>query len=282
MNPPASPSPSTDSTGGLPTTWNTRVKHSLLTWLFLLFGLTSLGVTILLMTNIDPAVDFSPAIIINAYAPPLSTLIATVIFFKLAGIKDLLRGILRWRVGLRWYLLVILGPFVLVFLSNLLYIATGGAPDWKTFFDASVILIGIGPIIAGCFEEIAWRGFGQRLLQQRYAALTASILVGIIWATWHLWPLFAPGGLEQFTFADIIQTYVRLIATAIIYAWVYNSTKGSLLIVMLAHASHNVTLYLMPAPDQTVALIIAGLYVVAATIVVRIAGAHTLGLKTRL
>lgn len=264
---------------GLPAKWSTASKHSILTWLFLLFGLTSLGVAILLMTNVDPAVDFSPAIIINAYAPPVSALLATMIFFKLAGVKDLLRGVLRWRVGLKWYALAILGPLALVLLSNILYMAVGGTPDWKTFFDASIILIGIGPIIAGCFEEIAWRGFGQRLLQQRYAALTAAILIGIAWATWHLWPLFAPGGFEQFTFADIVQTYVRLIATAIIYAWIYNSTKGSLLIVMLAHASHNISLYLMPTPDQMIALIIAGVYLVAATVVVRIAGARTLGHK---
>lgn len=279
MNPPASPSPSTDSTGGLPTTWNARVKYSLLTWLLLLFGLTSLGVAILLMTNVDPAIDFSPAIIINAYAPPVSALVATALFFKLAGIKDLLRGILRWRVGLRWYMLALLGPLLLILLGNLLYMAGGGRPQWKTFFDFSVVLIGIGPILAGCLEEIAWRGFGQRLLQQHYMALTAAVIVGAIWATWHLWPLFAPGGSEQIVVADIIQTYVRLIATAIIYAWIYNSTKGSLLIVMLAHASHNISLYLMPAPDQTIALIIAGAYLVTATVVVRIAGARTLGFK---
>lgn len=267
---------------GLPVKWSIVSKRSILTWLFLLFGLTSIGVAILLINNVDPAVDFSPAIIINAYAPAVSALIATIIFFRLAGVKDLLRGIFRWRVGLKWYALAILGPFILVLISNVLYMAIGSTPDWKTFFDASVLLIGIGPIIAGCFEEIAWRGFGQRLLQQRYMALTAAVLIGTIWATWHVWPLFAPGGFEQLAVADIVQTYIRLIATAVIYAWIYNSTKGSLLLVMLAHASHNISIYLMPATDQVTALIIAGVYLVTALVVVRLAGARTLGRKPSL
>lgn len=268
---------STKRANGLPATWDTRTKHSIITWLAILLGLTSLGVAILWMTNVDISRDFSIAIIINAYAAPIGAVVASAIFFKLAGLKDLLRGVLRWRVDVRWYLLAIFGPLVLVLLGNLLYMAVGGKPDWKMFFDFSVLSFGIGPIIAGCFEEIAWRGFAQRLLQQRYAALTAAVLVGIMWSTWHLWPLVAPGGAAQFAIADIIQTYVRLIATAIIYAWIYNGTKGSILLVMLAHAGHNVAIYLMPAPDHTIALIIAGLYAVAAAAVVRIAGARTLG-----
>jgi len=109
----------------------------------------------------------------------------------------------------------------------------------------------IGAVIAGSLgEEFGWRGFAQPRLQQRVGALWAAIVIGILWSTWHLWPLAAPGGINLFLPSDAIQTYVRLIGTAVIYAWIYNSTGGSLLAVMIAHAGHNIGTSFIPDPPN--------------------------------
>jgi uncharacterized protein len=105
-------------------------------------------------------------------------------------------------------------------------------------------------VILGSFfaEEPGWRGFAQPRLQTRYGALTASILIGVLWSTWHLWYVITPGGFSNVTAADTAATYLRLTSTAIIYAWMYNSTAGSLLIAMLAHLGHNLAANLTPTP----------------------------------
>ena len=85
------------------------------------------------------------------------------------------------------------------------------------------------------------------------------------------------GGISGLTLSDLAQTYICLISTAIIYAWIYNSTKGSLLLVMVAHAGHNIGTELIPAGDsQAVPVIVALLYLVVATVVVLTAGPRTL------
>ena len=99
-------------------------------------------------------------------------------------------------------------------------------------------------------EEFGWRGFAQPRLQQQVGALWAAIVIGILWSTWHLWPLSVPGGANLFLPSDVVQTYVRLIGTAVIYAWIYNSTGGSLLAVMVAHAGHNLGTSLIPDPSN--------------------------------
>ena len=73
----------------------------------------------------------------------------------------------------------------------------------------------------------------------------------------------------------IVTQYLRLIATAVIYAWIYNSTKGSLFLVMVAHAAHNITVDLMPMVGGSAA-IVAWSYVAVAIVVILITDSRTL------
>ena len=92
------------------------------------------------------------------------------------------------------------------------------------------------------------------------------------------WPIVAPGGLNGTTWSDVVLTFVRLIATSIVYAWIYNGTRGSLLIVMLAHAGHNLAVRFVPVADsvQHGDSIVAMLYVLAAIVVVLATSSHWL------
>jgi hypothetical protein len=75
---------------------------------------------------------------------------------------------------------------------------------------------------------------------------------------------------------DVIVTqYLRLIATAVIYAWIYNSTKRGLFLLMVAHAAHNVTVDLMPMVGGS-AVIVALSYVAVAIVVVLMMDSRTL------
>jgi membrane protease YdiL (CAAX protease family) len=127
-------------------------------------------------------------------------------------------------------------------------------------------------------EELGWRGFAQPRLQERFGALSASMVVGVLWATWHLWPAITPGGLSLETPEDIAATYVRMISTAIIYAWMYNSTNASLFLVMVAHFGHNFAGSVVQAPSDISHshLTIALLYSVVAVGIVVTTNSRTL------
>ena len=119
-----------------------------------------------------------------------------------------------------------------------------------TFPELASFSLLVGALIAGSFgEEVGWRGLGQPRLQTRFGALTAAVIVGILWSAWHLWPVLAPGGLGSTEASDVVLTFVRLIAMAIVYAWLYNSTRGSLLIVMIAHAGYDMGVNLVPGAN---------------------------------
>ena len=91
------------------------------------------------------------------------------------------RQMRTWRVGMAWYVLVLVGPVILILLADVINIALGSSPPahWFAFPARS----GVGPgsvfwIIFGSLfaEELGWRGFGQPRLQLRYGALKGQHL----------------------------------------------------------------------------------------------------------
>ena len=132
-------------------------------------------------------------------------------------------------------------------------------------------------------EEIGWRGYALPRLQAGRSALGASLILGVIWALWHL-PLWLTGapGRTLILYAAFV---VSVIALSVILTWVYNSTGGSLLMVVLLHATQNLPLTL--AFDElgnraTVpVLLYFGLTVVVAIVVVIVAGPKHLSRKHR-
>jgi membrane protease YdiL (CAAX protease family) len=87
---------------------------------------------------------------------------------------------------------------------------------------------------ANTCEEIGWRGFALPRLQKRYSALLATLIVGILWSFWHLPLVFLVGN----PMSD--SPFLIIVANAFIYTWIYNSTKGSILLVALFHGVLNI------------------------------------------
>jgi membrane protease YdiL (CAAX protease family) len=164
-----------------------------------------------------------------------------------------LRQATIWRVGLGWYAIALFGPALLFLLNQGVVLLLGGAPPrhWITLpslsdFGPGSLFFAFMGVLAGTFgEEFGWRGFAQPRLQQRYGALAASLLVGVVWGTFHLWIM--PICPHCLSLTDVVVTqYLRLLATAVLYAWLYNSSGGSLFLVMVAHGAYDVTVPLMP------------------------------------
>lgn len=275
-----------------------RVDTAVIAWATLVFALLFLGLLPLYLYRLDLAQlakNSSGApplvligIVFTAYTPTVAALLIAWRWPGAGGVRELLRPLGRWRVHAGWYLLAILGPFPLLLLADLIYVLFGGrAPEhWLAWPSGtaeggmSAIAFTIGAVIAGALgEELGWRGFGQRRLQKGIGALYAAIVIGILWSTWHLWPAAVPGGLSLFSWTDFPQTYVRLTSTAILYAWLFNSTRGSLLLVLVAHGAYNIDNSIVgtPASDvHTIPIIVAALHAVAAIVVIVATSPRTL------
>jgi len=212
------------------------------------------------------------AVELAAVGPSLAAILVAWRMPGAGGARSLFRQFRHWRVHPIWYLIALLLPIPILLAADVIWMALGRQSlVWLTVPGAIPFTIGAA-LVPPLGEEFGWRGFAQPRLQRRLGALWAAVIVGILWSTWHIWPVFVPGGSKLFLPSDVAQTYIRLISTAVIYAWIYNSTGGSLPAVMVAHAAHNIDSGFIPGasvdPTHLGPLLGALCYAAAAIVIV--------------
>jgi len=163
------------------------------------------------------------------------------------GTIALLRRTVQWRVGARWYLFA-LGYMAVIKLGVAVAyrFATGAWPAFgqTPFFIMAVVIVFSTPVQAG--EEIGWRGYALPRLAKLFGLPVASIILGVIWACWHLPFFFIPGSDNTGQSFPVFLLAVTAISVAL--AWLYWHTNGSLLLTMLMHAAINNTAGIVPSP----------------------------------
>lgn len=192
-------------------------------------------------------------VVLGAFAP--STM--GILFTYLTHDRDNRRAFWRRvvsvrRIGWRWGLVILLVFPVVHGISMVTYALLGGSPP--SLADASQTLVSPGLmlqivvanlIISGFSEELGWRGYALDPLQARWGALRASLLLGLVHSLWHL-PLFFIPGLTQgeiglFSLGALV-FMAGGPAGAVIFTWVYNNTRRSILSAALLHFMINLCL----------------------------------------
>jgi uncharacterized protein len=172
--------------------------------------------------------------LLGSLVPSAAAILLVALTQGRGGVRALLGRLLRWRVGARWYLVVLAVPL----LVPCAFLLGGRAPVTELAVPAmlSIFLFSIFPGSA-LGEEIGWRGFALPRLQARHSALAASLALGPVWALWHL-PLWLTGSAGH-PLGLYPAFAVSVVAVSVLYTWIYNSTRGSLLLVVLFHATTN-------------------------------------------
>jgi uncharacterized protein len=169
--------------------------------------------------------------LIGVGAPSIMAFVLTGLSTGRRGVGELWRGGTRWRVGISWYAIV-------VFLPCLAYAASWVAHSGLTVPSfAPWIPALISGLLAGILEEFGWSGFAFPRLQGIYGFVPAGLAMGFIVAFWHVPFFFTPGQpQDEFAFVPFLLT---LIAARFLFGWVYNGSGGSILLLILFHASGN-------------------------------------------
>lgn len=191
-----------------------------------------------------------PALLIQllaAWGPTFSALLLTGLISGKAGLRALLSRVVRWRVGVQWYLFVFFSYGLIILAALGVDVLLGGnlpkdiqLTPWYTVPLQFVLVFPLYLFVGGPLaEELGWRGFALPRLLTRRSALFSSLLIGIIWACWHL-PLFwVPGSGSGSGLVGFMWFFLQLSGWGILLGWVYINTRGSLLLCILFHAAGN-------------------------------------------
>lgn len=207
---------------------------------------------------------------LGAWGPLVAAMYLTAKEKGLSGIKNLLTKGTDYKFGKGcWAVILLLFP-VLIFLAYIISISAEGiAPPsqaeglywYLPFIFFSVLFTG-GPFQ----EEFGWRGYALPRLQTAYSPFIASLILGFIWAIWHLPQFLVPHEKTGMFYITPVWSFILTVMAAnFIYTWVYNHTKGSILGVLILHTLMNLFLWIFPVLyTDTGYLWILGLFTMAA------------------
>lgn len=221
------------------------------------------------------------------------SLIAFILVFKnegKQGTKYLFKRILQIKLNY-WYfpifllipVLLLLAHLINVFIFDVAFPITGliKEPWWIPVVFLIFFILQFG-------EEFGWRGFALEKLQTKWNALTSSIILGGLWAVWHL-PMFLSKGFPQYNYhLPFHQLLLTFVAASVLITWLQNNCKGSLIPAFVIHALINFSGEILPLieknkevqGDYTVWIIINILLFIVVISIVKIFGYKTLIRKT--
>jgi membrane protease YdiL (CAAX protease family) len=182
---------------------------------------------------------------VGAYGPSVAAIAAAGIYGGRPEVASLLSRLRRWRVGWKWYAVILFAPPAFVWIGAGIFVALGGTinglrDDWP--LRAAVIVasyLPIGPL----GEELGWRGYALPRLETRWAPLTSSIILGFIWVGWHV-PLFwLPGAGLPYGSTRSLETVAtwgaNVLSFSILLSFAVRQTRYSVVVAILLHAMLN-------------------------------------------
>jgi uncharacterized protein len=238
------------------------VRHPLFSFFFMAYAFSWIMTipSILAEWGFLPAPLFQLFFLIKAFAGPF---LAGAIMINLTGGKEGMayfwRRFVQMRAAWQWYVLILLGIPALFLLG--IIIQPGALASYQGLPHNSPVYYFINYLVTFVItflfggplaEEPGWRGFALPRMQPRYGPLKGALLLGVLWAFWHL-PDFltsaqggGPGTGWGAFFTNLPIFVLMVVAICVVMTWFFNHTGGSLFIMILLHASIN-TSGILPA-----------------------------------
>jgi uncharacterized protein len=179
--------------------------------------------------------------------PMIAAVVVTGLTKGAAGLRDLGKRMIRWRVEPRWYLWV-LAPFgVALGVAGVISLAGGRSPslgEWSEMngfagLGGSTALLVI-LVVNGYGEETGWRGYALPAFRRQHDEITASLLVAVPWALWHAPLFFIDSAYRDFPLTFLPGWLLGFFALSVVLTWTYEGARRSIFVAALLHLSLNV------------------------------------------
>lgn len=211
-------------------------------WAMALFGIPGGSVS---PDQPSPAAIGLALLAVGGFAPSIAGVLMTWRHEGRAGLRELWRRCISFRLGGRAYLVVFLVPVMMSGVRIAVQVLRGGTLSLPTPLARPVLLVGLtvqlflfGPLS----EELGWRGFAMDRLLARWGGLRSSLVLGAAHGLWHLPVFFVPGTIQQLWGNPVIDFgsfWIGTIGMTVVFTWLHLATHGSVWAAILFHLTAN-------------------------------------------
>ncbi|MEM3591301.1 MAG: type II CAAX endopeptidase family protein [Candidatus Bathyarchaeia archaeon] len=193
---------------------------------------------------------------LNLYVAPFGPFVAAFLLTFMnegkVGVKELFKKGFDPRIDKIWYApIFLLMPAIAGFSLFLAWLSEGAIPEltalsqpWLVPWNLVYIFFLGGPLQ----EEFGWRGYALPRLQRHRSALVSSVMLGVIWAFWHLPLNFMaqpPGPQYEAAIGMLLGSIITMAFMSVLFTWIYNNTGGSVFATLLFHTMVNLSTYVV-------------------------------------
>ncbi|MBK7859075.1 MAG: CPBP family intramembrane metalloprotease [Archangiaceae bacterium] len=214
-----------------------------------------------------PAEAWLPLTGLGAFGPMLAAIIC--VWREPRGVRALFAQLKVWRVGPLWYA-VALGCSGALFVAGMALASLFGA-EGPWFYPPRDAPHLVAAVVFSFGEEVGWRGYALPRLQARHGAVVASAVIGVAWCFWHAL-MFDLTGISLWVLAMMLPFFV---AGSVVFTWVWNRGRHSLLLMVLAHLGAHLNNSNQPLPGNAVpALVHSAAFVAFALLLLAVDRRH--------
>ena len=272
----APPSPSSSAGGTQRTTLIGWMRDHAVTSFFVIAFALSWAVWIpmaLASARVDEG-QVWPSHVPGLFGPMAAAFIMSAIVAGGGGVRDLVRRMALWRVATKWYLVAV-SPLAFYAIGVAIQGVLGqGWPDLAQLGKFSGLPVVAVPVmlllllVTGYAEETGWRGFAVQETLKTRSFLWTAIVIGLLWALWHVPGMFVIQSYRQMGVPMIPLFTLGIVCGSILLTWLYRGSGGSVFIVALWHACYDLVSGTAAAHGAPAAIVTAGAMVWAVIIVV--------------
>ena len=202
--------------------------------------------------------------LLGVLMPAVSALTLTAVTGGNRAVGDLWARLFLWRVNWKWWLAATLGQPALLVLAGIIYnwVSKGSKISPQPLVSGSAFLVNVIMLLMATLgEEIGWRGAALPGLQSRSSALKSSVILGLLWALWHIpfWLLLDT--FDQFGVPYLLLNFLFVLPLTFYITWLFNHSQQSILLAVMLHVTFNiVNTVLLPITTEVGAFLIFGLF----------------------
>jgi membrane protease YdiL (CAAX protease family) len=184
---------------------------------------------------IDWAVPAEP---FGFLAVTVAAVVATAFFGGRPALRAFGARLVLWRVPVRWYVAAIALPALPAVAALGVHLGVGGEHDIHALvpLSATLPLLLSQVVLHLLTEEAGWRGVALPHLRAGLGSLPAGVVLGVLWAGWHVPMFFLEGTRQTYPFAGFL---LMVVSISVVMTWVWDHTRGSVLIAAVFHAAMN-------------------------------------------